>query len=101
MGHLCCSLRQCQILNPRSEAREQTHIFMDNSWILNPLSHNKNAFPRLLTDKITSSEIVASPHSLPPSLHDIIVYTSQFIDCVFHPLECKLYEGKNYACFAR
>ena len=26
---LCCTLRQRQILNPLSEARDQTHIFMD------------------------------------------------------------------------
>ena len=31
-----------QILNPLSEARDQTCIFMDANWILNPLSHNGN-----------------------------------------------------------
>ena len=31
--NLCCSL-QCQILNPLSEARDGTHIFMDISLIL-------------------------------------------------------------------
>ena len=31
------SLRQCQILNPLSEARDQAHILMDTS---SPLSHN-------------------------------------------------------------
>ena len=41
-----CDLRhsswQCQILNPLSEARDQTRILMDTSWFLNPLSHNGN-----------------------------------------------------------
>ena len=41
--NLHCSLRQCQILNPRSEARDQSHILMDTSWVLNPLSYNRNS----------------------------------------------------------
>ena len=32
------SLRQCRILNPLRKIRDQTHILMDSSWILNPLS---------------------------------------------------------------
>ena len=36
---LHCSLKQCQILNPLREVRDQTHIFMDTSQVLNPLSH--------------------------------------------------------------
>ena len=40
ISHLSCSLWQHQILNPLSEARDQTRIFMDTSWVLNPLSHN-------------------------------------------------------------
>ena len=34
---------QCQILNPLSEARDQTRIFMDTNQVLNPLSHNGNS----------------------------------------------------------
>ena len=37
------SSRKRQILNPLSKARDQTHIFMDTSGILNPLSHHGNA----------------------------------------------------------
>ena len=37
------SLWQCQIFNPLSEARDQTHILMDTSQVLNPLSHNGNS----------------------------------------------------------
>ena len=41
--NLGCSLQQCQILNPLSEARDGTHILMDISQILNLLSNNRNA----------------------------------------------------------
>jgi len=37
------SSRQRWILNPLSEARDQTHILMDTIQVLNPLSHNGNA----------------------------------------------------------
>ena len=37
------NLWQCQILNPLSKARDETHILMDTGWIFNPLSHNKNS----------------------------------------------------------
>jgi len=35
--------QQCQILNPLSEARDQTRILMDTSQVRNPLSHNGNS----------------------------------------------------------
>ena len=34
---------QCWILNPLSEARDQTHNPMDTSWVHNPLNHNGNS----------------------------------------------------------
>ena len=40
--HLHCSLWQHQILNPLNEARDQTCILMDTSWVFNLLSHNRN-----------------------------------------------------------
>ena len=40
---LCHNLWQCQIVNPLSEARHQTHILMDTSWVVNLLSHNGNS----------------------------------------------------------
>ena len=36
-------LQQCQILNPVSEAGDQTHILMDTSQVLSPPSHNGNS----------------------------------------------------------
>ena len=38
-----CS-QQCWILNPLSEARDQTCILMNTSWVLNPLSHKGNSW---------------------------------------------------------
>ena len=32
-----------QILNPLSEARDQTNILMGTRWVLNLLSHNRNS----------------------------------------------------------
>ena len=40
---LCCSLWQCWILDPQSEARDWTCILMDTSQTLNLLSHNGNS----------------------------------------------------------
>ena len=46
LSHICDlhnSSWQCQILNLLNKARDQTHTFMDNSWVYNPLSHNGNS----------------------------------------------------------
>ena len=39
----CCS-RQHRILDPLSEARDQTHTLMDTSQVHKPLSHDENSF---------------------------------------------------------
>ena len=47
LSHICnlhCSSWQHQILNPRSEARDRTHILTETSQILNQLSHNGNSY---------------------------------------------------------
>jgi len=31
---LCCGLQQCLILNPLSEVRDRTHLFVDTIWFL-------------------------------------------------------------------
>ena len=46
--HLCCSSQQSQILNPLSKAGDWTCILMDTSWVLNPLSHNRNSLENIL-----------------------------------------------------
>ena len=46
LSHICYlhhSLRQCWILDPLSEARDRTYIFMDTSRILNLLSPSGNS----------------------------------------------------------
>ena len=40
---LSSSLQQHRILNPLSEAGDQTCILVDTSWVLNPLSPNGNS----------------------------------------------------------
>ena len=35
--------QQRQILNPLTETRGRTHILIDASWVLNPLSHSANS----------------------------------------------------------
>ena len=45
-SHVCDihhSSQQRQILNPLSNARDQTHILMDTSGVLNSLSHDGNS----------------------------------------------------------
>ena len=53
---LRCSLQQHWILNSLSEARDQTLIFMDTSWVLNPLSHHGNPWvpPKLISTTLTN-----------------------------------------------
>ena len=43
--NLCHILRERQILNPLSEARDRTHILTDTiCWGLNPLNHGGNSY---------------------------------------------------------
>ena len=51
-GHVCdlyLSLWQHQSPNPLTEARDQTCILTDTSWVLNPLSHSGNSTNVFLT----------------------------------------------------
>ena len=53
-GQISCNCQptpqpqQHQIFNPLSEARDQTCILMDTSWVPNPLSHNGNSDESIL-----------------------------------------------------
>jgi len=40
---LCCSLRQCWVLNPLNEAKDQTCILTDLMLVLSLLSHNSHS----------------------------------------------------------
>ena len=54
---LCHSFQLCWILNPLSEARDWTGIFMDISQVLNPLSHKGNSyFSHFMDEKTESSD---------------------------------------------
>ena len=47
--NLCHSFMwQCLILNLLSKDRDWTHILMDTSWVLNPMSHNGNSLKVLV-----------------------------------------------------
>ena len=56
-SHICdlhCSLWQCQIINLLREAGDHTHLHMDTSQVLNPLSYNRTSFiPVFLTTHLT------------------------------------------------
>ena len=57
-SHICNlhhSSRQCQILNPLSEARDGTHACMDTSWVPKPLSHHGNSKTRAFWHQIWCS----------------------------------------------
>ena len=50
LSHSCDlhhSLWQCWILNPLIEGKDQAHILMNTSWVLNLMSHNGNSFLHL------------------------------------------------------
>ena len=48
------SSQECRILNPLNKGKDRTHILMDTSQILNPLSHSGNSpKPLRVFDSIT------------------------------------------------
>ena len=60
------SLQECQILNPLSEDRDRTHIFIDARQILNPLSHSENSGPIVFSNNIetnTDEELYLLPQN--------------------------------------
>ena len=65
------SSRQCRISNPLSKARDQS-ILMDPSWVLNPLSHDRNS------PTLRSRERNAGSGSVCPILEGRCVYLPCF-----------------------
>ena len=50
---------QHQILNPPSEARDQTHNLMDTNRVLNPLSHKRELPSMFINTKQLKAQILA------------------------------------------
>ena len=58
-SHACdrrCSLQQCRILNPLSEARDRTISSWILCWVPNPLSHNWNSSHKRILFRYISSQ---------------------------------------------
>ena len=45
---------QCRILNPQSEARDQTRVLMDTSLVCSSLSHDKNSYTPFLRIRVNN-----------------------------------------------
>ena len=101
LSYICAlhhSLWQCwiQICNPLRESRGWTCILMDTSWILNPLSHNRNSpgsfsllaqcssLPLLAVSQRLVSPPRGPPHSLPWGL--LHLQASNSTSSLFHAL---------------
>ena len=59
--HVCNlhhSSQQRWTLNPRSEARNQTHILIDTSLVLNPLNHSGNSTESILYGFLTGGGLM-------------------------------------------
>ena len=70
-SHICnshCSLWQRRILNPPSEARDQTHILMDISWVLNPLATTGTPRSPALQ---TAKPVLCPPGHVVPGLREL------------------------------
>ena len=53
LSHICDLHHSSQhrILNPLNETRDHTHILMDTSWVLNPLSHKRSSHDWVLYER--------------------------------------------------
>ena len=82
-SHVCDlhhSSWQCWILNPPSEARDQTHILMDTRWVCNLLSHNSYSVKFLFLMVTPISKHVAHKWPMPDtSYSDIYVYIGIYV----------------------
>ena len=61
LSHVCDlphSSWQHQILNPRSEARDRTHVLMDTGQVCKPLSHNGNSWAGILKGREVEKKMV-------------------------------------------
>ena len=86
-SHACnlhYSSRQCSILNPLSEARDQTSVLIDTSQVLDPLSHDGNSSNHFLEEKsgIKVSAGLIFLRVLPPQLAFLLSLHMVFSLCV-------------------
>ena len=72
---------QHRILNPPSEARNQTCIFGDTTWVCNPLSHNGNFLSTPFFNSISRVPVVAQ---------QVKNLTWSLWGCCFDPWPCSV-----------